>query len=216
LLLGVDPSKTPKYLLNRRSQWFNRSTLVDFYALAWPVLDMFLLLFLCGFLTQRVVPAITLGLLALYRLNELIGGVFHVLLRRAAYDSADERKMIITVLAYLEPILLFGILHAAMSVVLSRCAGCTIGAGYSLERVSWHWSTIIYYSLGCYTTVGAAGVAPICPSTMLLSDLETITGIFMLASTISAFVSKTLGKAAVTLENKNAEMSTTDKEQTNS
>jgi hypothetical protein len=131
--------------------------------------------------------------IALYRLNELFGGVFYILINRARHDYADGRKLLISLLAYLEPMLLFAVLHGVLSNLQGISRGiCAPGAGYSFAGKSWGASTLLHFSVGTYTTVGWGDVTPNYPSTMILSDIEAVAGIVMLTLTVSRFVSAAL------------------------
>jgi hypothetical protein len=189
LLFGLNPEATPKFIQAHEGRWINRDTLVDLYAIAWPLIMAF---FLWRLNSYGELKASLIGLLTAYRLWELCGGVFYVLVMRARFDYPDARKMIISLLAYLEPILLFAVLHGALSVILSAWYGLGLGAGYSLAGRVWAWNTTLHYSLACYTTVGWGEISADHMCTMLLSDIETVTGILMLTFTISRFVSAAL------------------------
>jgi hypothetical protein len=140
---------------------------------------------------QVIWLSVFISLCVLYRLNELFGGVFYVLILRARHDKADGRKMLISLLAYLEPMLLFAVLHGAVSRILTLQA-TALGSGYSLSNRTWNWVTIMHYSIGCYTTVGWGDISATDSYTMMLSDLETVTGVIMLAFTISRLVAAAL------------------------
>jgi Ion channel len=189
LLFGLNPELTPQFIVAHEGRWINRDTLVDLYAIGWPLIAACSLWRVNSFgpLEESVV-----GLAITYRLWELCGGVFYVLVMRARFDYPDGRKMIISLLAYLEPILLFAVLHGVVALMLARCYGLGAGAGYSLGDRAWTWTTILHYSVGCYTTVGWGDISSNHSVTMLVSDAETVTGILMLTFTISRFVSAAL------------------------
>lgn len=189
ILFGLNPEVTPKFITAHEGRWINRDTLVDLYAILWPLIAVS---FLWRANSCGEYGAWLVGLLTIYRLWELCGGVFYILVVRARFDYPDGRKIIISLLAYFEPILLFAVLHGVLSAIVSRWYGLGAGAGYSLGERGWTWSTILHYSLACYTTVGWGDISGNHTYTMLLSDIETITGILMLTFTISRFVSASL------------------------
>jgi len=119
LLFGRDPDHTPKYILAHQGRWINRDTLVDLYAIAWPVIGGLLLWLANAPLRGHPLCALFVGLIAIYRLNDLLGAVLYVLIYRARYDLVDARKLVISLLAYVEPILFFSILHGVLSIYLS-------------------------------------------------------------------------------------------------
>src|SRR5258708_4651067 len=151
LLFGSDPDKPPTYIVTREGRWFNRHTLVDFYAMTWPIFGCLLLWWTSASLKGRPMSAILIGLIAIYRLNELLGAMFYVLISRARFDAADARKLATSLLAYVEPILFFAILHGALAIYLSGINGSTDGTGYLLGGRPWNWSTMLHYSISCYT-----------------------------------------------------------------
>jgi Ion channel len=196
ILVGVDPSKTPNYLRNPKRQWLNRSLVVDLYSCVWPAIDFALLWLVTERESGHPISAMIIGIVATYRLNEIFGGILWVLLRRARDDYADARKLAMTLLLYFEPILLFAILHGSCFILLNGCDPLAHSAGYSLDQRGWDWITALHYSVGRYTTVGAEGILPISTSAMILSDIETLVGIIMIALTISVFVSRALPSQA--------------------
>lgn len=191
ILFGSDPTTAPKYIANSGSRWLNRSTLVDLYALMGPVVGFLLLSLVNGPASDCLTWALCIGALSVYRLNELLGGILRVVIRRSREDRADERKMAMSVIAYAEPMVIFAVLHGVLSVRLKAISG-VVGAGYSLGGRGWNWVTMLHMSVACYTTAGWGDVSPTSPSTMLLSDIEAVVGILMLALTISTFVSRAL------------------------
>jgi hypothetical protein len=198
LLFGVDPDHTRQYISAHQGAVFNRDTLVDFYAIGWPLFGCLLLWRISVSLQTHPLCALLICLIAIYRLNELIGGVLYVLVYRARYDFADARKLATSLLAYLEPILFFAILHGASSAaVLFRATSSTTDTGYMLGGRPWTWVTMLHYSVGCYTTVGWGDVVATVPRTMVLSDIETVTGILMLTLTISRFVAAAMDASMV-------------------
>lgn len=188
LLFGVDPSKTPEYISNCKYSSITRDTLVDVYALLWPAFDCLLLWFAGSNLMGHPHLALIVGIIVAYRVNELLGGIFHVLIKRAGLDGADGRKLAISLLAYIEPILLFGVIHGSLAAVLAGQSGAVASSGYSLGGRAWNWALLLHYSVGCYTTAGWGDVSANRVSTMFMSDIETVTGILMLACTISRFI----------------------------
>jgi len=204
ILLGADPTTTPKWLQESNSRWLNRSTLVDLYAMLWPLCDCFLLWLVMARLSCHATVAPAIALVALYRLNELFGGIFWVLTYRANVDSPNPRKFAFTFLNYVEPILLFAVLHGAISDILSNGGSQLVPGGYLLEHRCWNWVTVLHYSVGRYTTVGAEGVSPTSPLTTILSDIETLVGVIMIVLTISVFVSRTISPPDSTFEKSGA------------
>lgn len=192
ILFGVDPDHTPNFIITHENRWFNRDCLVDVYAIVWPIAGLVLLYFGSN-------PSIHFGwalfilVVAAYRLNELFGAVFYILVYRAREDTADGRKLAISLLAYLEPIILFAILHSVFSAILAAGKVTESGAGYNLNGQVWGAITAFHFSVECYTTVGWGDVSATNPCTMILSDIEAITGIIMLTLTVSRFVSAVLG-----------------------
>lgn len=213
LLFGADPTKTPNYILSNQGRWINRDTLVDLYAIIRVIIDCLLLWLVASPLQTHPMTALLVGLFTLHRLNELLGGVLYILIHRARFDYADGRKMAITLLAYLEPVLLFAILHGALSIILAGTSFSISGTGYALagKPLTWSWITLLHYSVGCYTTVGWGDVSATLPFTMALSDIETMTGVVMLTLTISRFVAAALdpGMAGESGQPKNQDATTT-------
>jgi hypothetical protein len=194
-LFGVDPTQTPHFITKHESAWFNRDFLVDIYAIIWPIGSV-IALWWVGTSTvseNKIYCLLIVGLVAAYRLNELFGGVFYILINRARHDYADGRKLLISLFAYLEPILLFAVLHGVLSDVLGIVqALSTPGTGYTFAGRSWGAISILHFSVGCYTTVGWGDISASYPSTMILSDIEAVAGIIMLTLTVSRFVSAAL------------------------
>ena len=144
LLFGPDPTKTPRYITAHHGRWINRDTLVDLYAIGRILIDRILLWLVVYHLREHRICALLVGLFTAHRLNELLG-VIYILLRRARADYADGRKLAITLLAYLEPIILFAILHGVISIVLSGRSGSFFAAGYSLGSNPWTLTAIVHY-----------------------------------------------------------------------
>jgi len=193
---GVDPTETPKFIERNQSRWFNRDFLVDVYALAWPIACWATLWWLgtpSAIRTNRC-ALIAIGVIAGYRLNELLGGVSYILIKRARADFADGRKLAISLLAYLEPIILFAVLHGVVSDVLANGNTALAGKGYEIGNRLWRASTIFHFSVGCYTTVGWGDVTAVAPLAVCLSDVEAITGILMITLTLSRFVAAALDR----------------------
>ena len=191
-LFGPDPDLTPKFILDHQGRYFSRDMLVDVYAIFWPLFDCALLWLVVGPLHCSLVWTVGIGTIAAYRLFDLMGAILWVLIKRSPYDSADERKMAISLLAYVEPIFLFAILHGALSAILAINSNSIAGAGYALDGKAWNWVSVLHYSVGCYTTIGSGSVSALCPFSILLSDIETLTGIIMITLTITVFVSRAL------------------------
>jgi hypothetical protein len=130
-------------------------------------------------------------MLSLYRLNELFGAVLHVLLNRAKHDYVSGRKMGLTLLAYVEPILTFAVLHAMIATVVPCCPAAGSAEVYAFTGRAFSGCTFFYFSASCYTTVGWGDVTAVHPAAMFASSIESIFGLLMLALTVSTFVSRT-------------------------
>src|SRR5688572_23341378 len=75
-VFGVDPDHTPNYIKKRESWWFNRDCLVDVYAIVGPIAGAALLTLVGNCPTKLPYWGVALiGVLALYRLNELFSAV---------------------------------------------------------------------------------------------------------------------------------------------
>jgi Ion channel len=163
----------------------------DIYILTWIALEVLALG--AGAVTGTApAPALVICLLAAGRLLELLGGICRVMIRRRAYDDADERKLLMSLLVYLEGALLFANLHWYASRILLRY--CSAAAAYATPAgIQWTSWTALYFSVGTYTTVGWGDVHACHPLAMVMSSVEAIVGVFVLAITISGFVSRAYG-----------------------
>lgn len=192
ILLGKDPSDTPKILIDHQSSWFNRSFFVDLYAIVWPCIEIILLYFLGSRLLNHPILTLIVGCWAIYRLHEITGGILHVLLHRSSFDHADERKMILTLLCYIEPILIFAIFYAVLFIVIPFFIGNQNVEIFSINKIKWGGLTAFYFSAACYTTVGWGDISAKHPLAMLLAGCESIFGVIMLTLTISVFISRAI------------------------
>jgi len=193
-LFGADPTLTPQFIKRHEGRWFNRDFFVDLYALAWPIASWLTLWWLgtpAAIRTNYYILSMV-GAIWIYRMNELLGGVLYILVKRARSDVADGRKLAISLIAYLEPVFLFSVLHGVVSAVLANGNVASAGVGYEVGGRLWRASTIFHFSVGCYTTVGWGDVTAVAPSAVILSDIEAITGILMLTLTLSRFVAAAL------------------------
>lgn len=188
-LLGKDPSQTPRFLQKHETYMFNRSTLVDTYAIMWLIIDLSILVLL-GKLRGHPIWASVLAVLGFYRLHDIWGNILHVFLHRSQHDYVSERKLALTFGVYVEPILVFAFLHSALEIVLK--AWSSSEEIYALGGRTWNWITSLHFSTACYTTVGWGDVSAKHPLAMILSSIESVMGILMLAMTISVFVSRSL------------------------
>lgn len=196
LVFGRNPDEPPEWLRSRErgNSRFRRDFFVDLYAVFWPAVSIAVLYWIAtpSAMATNPLALALVGFLVVLRLNELLGGITYVLLERARKDVADGRKLLISLLAYVEPILLFAILHGVIyAVVVQDSPGAKV---YELAGRDWRAATVFHYSVGCYTTVGWGDVSAVHPFAMFASDVESITGILMLALTLSRFVSAALDR----------------------
>jgi hypothetical protein len=186
-LLGDRPERPSRYICPA-SRCLNYHTLHDIYLLVmWSLAlsGIVLVTHVSGRIAAfAILIAVTL------RLHEVATAVLRVSLKVGQVERKKrptERTFAIAALVYLEPILLFGIMHAAMPSAL----GLSPDTVYAhLEGSKWDTPSLVYYSVACYTTVGWGDIYPRVSEAKVLSGAETLFGVLLLVCTISAFVAK--------------------------